>query len=213
MTPELLRLQIVHRAMRGEVRRLAVLAAELADGRQAVDAVRARAVATFVTEMCTSIHHHHVTENEVLWPVIERSAGVKANLRDLRADHYRLDPLLAETNGQAIVFVLTRDASALTTSLTRLADMLDEHIEKKERLLFPIISKYVSLSDWKRAEGAACRGGGVKADLPSIEEYAGPEEFARLRKLAGPVPTLLFPLLRGGHRRRRRLVFGSLAGV
>ncbi|GAA3091312.1 hemerythrin domain-containing protein [Streptosporangium carneum] len=213
MTPELLGFQLAHRVMRGEVRRLAVLATELADGRQSADADRARAVAAFVAAMCASIHHHHVTEDEMLWPVIERSAGAEVDLRDLSDDHSELDPLLAEIDGQAAAFASTGDASALAVSLTRLADMLDEHIEEEERLLFPIITKHVSVADWKRIEDAARKGGDVRVDLPRIEQYARPEELARLRKLAGPVLSLMIFLFRGGHRRRQRLVFGPLAGV
>ncbi len=212
MTPELLGFQIAHRAMRGEVRRLAVLTTELAGGRQRADAGRTRAIGAFIEEMCASIHHHHVTEDEVLWPVIERSAGAEVDLRDLSDDHSELDPLLSEINTQAAVFASTGDARALATSLTRLADMLDEHIEEEERLLFPIITKYVSVADWKRVEDAARKGGKVRIELPKIEEYARPEELARLRKLAGPVLTVMLSLLRGGHRRRRRLIFGPLAG-
>ncbi|MER5319361.1 hemerythrin domain-containing protein [Streptosporangium roseum] len=211
MTPELLGFQITHRAMRGDVRRLADLATELVEGRQSADPARATAIAGFVTALCRGIHHHHTMEDQVLWPVIERAAGAEVDLRDLSDDHSELDPLLAEINGQAAVFATSRDASALVASLTRLADMLDEHIEEEERLLFPIIRKYVSVADWKRVEDAVRKGGDVRVDLPRIEQYARPEELARLRRLAGPVLALLLSMLRGGHRRRQRLIFGPLA--
>lgn len=210
MTPELLGFQIAHRAMRGEARRLAVLATELAEGRQSADTTRAKAITGFITALCAGIHHHHTMEDEVLWPVIERSAGASVDLRDLSDDHSALDPLLAEINGQAVVFSSTRDASALATSLTRLAEMLDAHIEEEERLIFPIITAYVSVADWKRVEDAARKGTDVKIDLPRFEVYARPEELVRLRKLAGPALTVMLSLFRGGYRRRCRLVFGSL---
>lgn len=213
MTPELLGFQITHRAMRGDVRRLADLATELAEGRQSADPARATAIAGFIAALCKGIHHHHTMEDQVLWPVIERAAGAEVDLRDLSDDHSELDPLLAEINGQAAAFAAGRDASALVTSLTRLADMLDEHIEEEERLLFPIIRKYVSVADWKRVEDAVRKGGDVRVDLPRIEQYARPEELARLRRMAGPVLALLLSLLRGGHRRRQRLIFGPLAEV
>ncbi|MER7207843.1 hemerythrin domain-containing protein [Streptosporangium sp. NPDC000239] len=213
-TPELLGFQITHRAMRGETRRLAVLATELAEGRQTADVARAAAVGAYVTRLCAGIHHHHVSEDEVLWPVIERSAGAEVDLRDLSDDHSELDPLLAEVVGQAAAFastVSTGDASRLAALLTRLADMLDEHIEEEERLLFPIIMKYVSVADWAKVEKAVRKGGDIRTELPRIEEYARPEELVRLRRMAGPVLTVLLSLLRGGHRRRRRMIYGPLA--
>ncbi|MER7128013.1 hemerythrin domain-containing protein [Streptosporangium saharense] len=212
-TPELLGFQITHRVMRGEARRLAVLAAELTEGGQSADATRAAAIGAYVTKLCAYIHHHHVSEDEVLWPVLERSAGAEVDLRDLSDDHSELDPLLAEISGQAKVFVSTGDAARLAALLTRLADMLDEHIEEEERLLFPIIRKYVSVADWEKVEKAVRKGGDVRTELPRIEEYARPEELVRLRKMAGPALTVMLSLLRGGHRRRKRLVYGSLAGL
>ncbi|MEV8634153.1 hemerythrin domain-containing protein [Streptosporangium sp. NPDC051023] len=213
MTPELLGFQIAHRAMRGEARRLSVLATELAEGRQSADTNRAGAISAFIARMCATIHHHHMSEDEVLWPVIERSAGAEVDLRDLSDDHSALDPLLAEINGQATTFASTGDASPLVAPLARLADMLDEHIEEEERLLFPIITKYVSVADWKRVEHAVRKGSDVRVELPRMEEYAGPEELARLRRLAGPMLTVMLSLFRGGYRRRQRLVFGPLAGA
>src|SRR5690349_10718030 len=136
MTPELLGFQITHRAMRADTRRLAELAAQLAEGRQVADPARARAIAEFITTLNQGIHHHHTMEDEVLWPVLERSAGAEVDLRDLSDDHADLDPLLTEINSQAAAFASTGDAAALAKSLTRLADMLDEHIVEEERLLF-----------------------------------------------------------------------------
>jgi iron-sulfur cluster repair protein YtfE (RIC family) len=213
MTPELLGFQITHRAMRADTRRLADLTTQLTEGRQVTDPARARAIAEFITTLNQGIHHHHTMEDEVLWPVLERSAGVELDLRDLSDDHTDLDPLLAEINGQAAAFASTGDASALAKSLTRLADMLDEHITEEERLLFPIIKKYVSVADWEMVETAVRKGGNVKIDLPRIEQYARPDELARLRKLAGPMLTLMLSLFRRGHRRRQRLVFGPLADL
>ena len=146
--PELLGFQINHRAMRGEVRRLAGLATELAAGRQSADAARTTAIAGFITTLSHGIHHHHTMEDQLLWPAIQRSAGAEVDLRDLSDDHSELDSLLAELNDQAAAFVSTGDASALAVSLTRLADMLDEHITEEERLIFPIIKKkYVSVAE------------------------------------------------------------------
>ncbi|GIH91086.1 hemerythrin domain-containing protein [Planobispora siamensis] len=211
MTPDLLGFTIAHRAMRGDTRRMAVLATDLAAGRQTADAARAAAISEDVALLCASIHHHHTMEDEMLWPVIERSAGAEVDLRDLSDDHSELDPLLEEITAQAARFAATRDASALAPALTRLADMLDEHIEEEERLIFPIITEYVSVADWETVENAVRKGGNIKFDLPRIERYARPDELARLRRMAGPVLTVMLALLRGGYRRRQRLVFGQAA--
>ncbi|GAA3443740.1 hemerythrin domain-containing protein [Planomonospora venezuelensis] len=211
MTPDLLGFTIAHRAMRGDARRLADLATELAAGRQSAGAARATAISEDVATLCKSIHHHHTIEDRLLWPVIERSAGAEVDLRDLSDDHSELDPLLDEITTHAARFASARDAAALAPALTRLADMLDEHIEEEERLLFPIITKYVPVADWERVENAVRKGGNMRFDLPRIEHYARPDELARLHRAAGPVLALLLALVRPGYRRRRRLVFGPPA--
>jgi iron-sulfur cluster repair protein YtfE (RIC family) len=107
--PELLGFQINHRAMRGEVRRLAGLATELAAGRQSADAARTTAIAGFITTLSHGIHHHHTMEDQLLWPAIQRSAGAEVDLRDLSDDHSELDSLLTELNDRAAAFVSTGD--------------------------------------------------------------------------------------------------------
>jgi hemerythrin-like domain-containing protein len=96
----------------------------------------------------------------------------------------------------------------MAKALTTLAALLDEHIEEEERLLFPVIAKYVSEADWQTVEDEVRKGGDIGFDLPRIGQYARPEELAELRKLAGPVLALLLRLLNRGHRRRQALIFG-----
>jgi hypothetical protein len=52
---------------------------------------------------------------------------------------------------------------------------------------------------------------GMRFDLAWVDQYARPDEIAHLRKIAGPVLSVAMALLRPGHRRRQRAVFGSSA--
>src|SRR4051794_29875026 len=101
MAPNLLGFRITHRSMRGDSRRLAVLLSEIAAGDQRADTGRLTEITTFVTKLCAGIHHHHQAEDEVLWPVIVRSAGSEVDLAGLTDDHAQLDPLLDEITGTA----------------------------------------------------------------------------------------------------------------
>ncbi|MEZ0071434.1 hemerythrin domain-containing protein [Planotetraspora sp. GP83] len=201
-SPSLLGIRITHRAMRADARRLAEAAKAIADGHRPCDGRRAAAIRDFVVQFCDGIHHHHTVEDEVLWPIIVRSAGAEVDLSDLTEDHSELDPLLDEIRAAA------KTPADLAVPLTRLADLLDEHIEEEERLIFPIIERHVSVEDWERVENAAREGGNIRFDLPRIEQYAKPAELVELRKLAGPVLIVFLALLRPGHRRRQRLIFG-----
>ncbi|MBN6056849.1 hemerythrin domain-containing protein [Nonomuraea sp. RK-328] len=212
MASNLLGIRIAHRAMRGDTRRLAVLMNDIVTGRQDAGPARREAISTFVTRLCAGIHHHHRAEDDVLWPVIVRSAGAEVDLSDLTDDHAQLDPLLDE---------VLRDADALrgdppaairlARNLGVLADLLDEHIEEEERLLFPVIAAHVSAEDWQEVENAVRKGGDIGFELPRIGQYARAEELAELRRLAGPVLALMLTLTRRGYRRRQRLIFGAAA--
>ncbi|MGA5763605.1 hemerythrin domain-containing protein [Nonomuraea bangladeshensis] len=211
MAPNTIGFRITHRAMRGDTRRLARTMDGIAAGDERADAARYKAIATFATKLCAGIHHHHKAEDDVLWPVIVRSAGAEVDLTDLTDDHTQLDPLLDEITQAARG--LGKDPAAarrLAKTLGVLADLLDEHIEEEERLLFPIIEKYVSESDWHKVETEVRKGGDTAFDLPRIAEYARPEELAELRKAAGPVLAALIAVFSRGHRRRQRLIFGTV---
>ncbi|SCE94184.1 hemerythrin domain-containing protein [Micromonospora mirobrigensis] len=218
--PNLVGFRINHRTMRADTRRLADLAERVADGRIAYDLRRGKALRTYVRLLCDGIHHHHRMEDEVLWPVLTRSAATEVELRDLSDDHASLDPVLDETRGavDGLVAVLTPGgpeqrvrsaAGRLATVLAQLRDLLDEHIEEEERLIFPVIRRYVSVADWTTVERAVRKGGALRFELPRIERYARPEELAELKRIAGPVLRLMLAALRPGFRRREATVFGG----
>jgi hypothetical protein len=76
-----------------------------------------------------------------------------------------------------------------------------------------VIEKYVSAAEWKAVEDAVRKSGPgpgteMRFLLPRVADVATPEEFARLRALAGPVLMVVLAFVRPGHRRRERLVFG-----
>ncbi|MFC4118255.1 hemerythrin domain-containing protein [Nonomuraea zeae] len=209
MTPNLLGMRINHRAMRADSRRLATVMNEIAAGEQQASPARLAAINEFAAGLCTGIHHHHRAEDDILWPVIVRSAGAEVDLSDLSDDHAALDPLMEEITATAAT--LGTDAAAprrLAKALTTLADLLDEHIEEEERLVFPVILKYVSVADWAKVEEGVRKGSKLSFEVPRIAQYASPEELAELRREAGLVLRILLRLLNPGHQRRQRLIFG-----
>ncbi|MEN3539817.1 hemerythrin domain-containing protein [Microbispora sp. ZYX-F-249] len=208
-TPDLTGIRIIHRAMRGDLHRLRALAEDLEAGRQRADPARAAAITRYAEDVCGAIHHHHSREDEIVWPVIERSAGTAVDLADLSDDHSELDPLLERVRVAARAFAGGRAVSELAAALRTLSELIDEHIEEEERRIFPVIEKYVSAADWKTMEKSLKGGGDPRFELAWVDRYASPEEMAHIRRLAGPVLSLLLTLARPSYRRRQRLVFGS----
>jgi iron-sulfur cluster repair protein YtfE (RIC family) len=93
-----------------------------------IDWLRTRADKTtrFFDEELT-LHFH--AEEQVLFPAMSRLSGAPETIKELLAEHRRLE---------ALVNSLRDERGSLAQSLTEFADMLEAHIRKEERALFPI---------------------------------------------------------------------------
>jgi hypothetical protein len=201
-------IRIAHRIMRRDARDLAGLAARWADGSDPVRGRRLRVLRRWIEGLCSDIHHHHATEDDHLWPVLERHAGAEFDLAPLSDDHAALDPVLDEVRAAFALAAAGGGAGTLAERLTFLADLLDEHIVEEERDMFPVILRLVPLAEWKVVEQAARTGGpGLRYALPRIVDVATPEEMAAMTAEA-PAPLVwLMRLLLPRYRRDRALLW------
>jgi len=218
--PDLLGMTLGHRMMRADLHRLTAVVEAIAAGRTDCPNRRTAALVRWCRDLCDEIHHHHAAEDEIGWPVIAQYAGDSVDLAVLSDDHSALDPMLDTVRVAATTFAQApedrrRDSAVeLAAGLARVRDELDEHIEAEEAAIFPVVEKYVPAAEWARTEQAARKSGpGARYELtfslPRIVSVATPEEYARLRRTAGPVLTPILALVRPSFRRRERLVFGS----
>lgn len=215
-TADLVGITLAHRVMRVDLHRLADAARAIADGAPCPDR-RARALRTWLEQLEHEIHGHHTAEDDIAWPVIARHAGHAVDLDELSDDHGRLDPLLAAVREAAAAVVAAaqglaraRAAGVLADRLAVVRDEIDEHLDAEERDLFPVIERHVPADDWDAVVAQVQKSGpGLRFMLPRIVAVTTPQEWAGMRREAGPVVVLLERLLRGGYRRRCALVFGT----
>jgi hemerythrin-like domain-containing protein len=207
-TPDLLGMTYAHRMMRLDLRRFTELADRLAAGEACGDR-RAAAVVGWLRTLSREIHHHHTVEDDLVWPLIERSAGTEIDLGVLTDDHRALDPLLARLDAAVTTFERSREAADLAAVLREIRDELDEHIEAEELAVFPVVERYVSAADWAAVEKRIRKDGPpIAFVLPRFEAVMRPEERGRVREAAGPIMFALFGLFRPAFKRKERLVFG-----
>ena len=210
--PDLLGITLNHRAMIADVGRVAALTAAIAAGRKLCAPGRARELARYIELLCDSIHHHHTVEDDVLWPVIEASAGGYVDLTELTEDHAALDPRLDRVRALAGSFRLSgghqMPAGPLQAALDELHVMLREHIADEERDLFPVIRRQVSATDWAAVEKAARGGGRFSFDGPRTLAVTTDDERAALAGEVSPVLLGVLRLMCWRHRRFERRVFG-----
>jgi hemerythrin-like domain-containing protein len=210
--PDLTGIRLAHRAMVTDVGRIAELVTAIGQLRLPCTETRARAISRYVDRLCESIHHHHTTEDTVLWPVIQASAGIHVDLTELTEDHAALDPRLEQLRARAAAFRVgggeSTTAALLAAELTELHTLLAEHIDEEEREVFPVITDHVSVSDWQAVEKAAQKGGRLSFDGPRTMAVMTEAEREQLTGSISPMLRLLISWLSKRHRRFEDAVFG-----
>jgi hypothetical protein len=143
---------VTHDAFRRDLERME--AAALA-GKAAGPEVRA-GWENFKAQLLT----HHRVEDAWLWPrLTERvkdPAGL-ALLKDMEAEHARLDPLLA-TYDEA----LASGAPDLAVRARELGEVLGRHLEHEEEEALPLIQAVMTPRDWRAFGRAMARAQGVR---------------------------------------------------
>ncbi|WP_029370815.1 hemerythrin domain-containing protein [Mycobacterium sp. UM_WWY] len=211
-TPDLLGITLAHRAMLADLTRLTELALAVRDRDVICTPGRARAISRYVEMLCDSIHHHHSTEDTVLWPVIQASVGSHLDLSELTDDHAALDPRLDQLRARAAAFRLSmgdrRVAGLMAIELAELSTLLTDHINDEEMEVFPLISEHVSVADWTAVQAAARDGARMSFDGPRSLAVMTADERTEFAQHAGIGLRMLLAVLRVRHRRLERAVFG-----
>jgi hypothetical protein len=201
---------VVHRAFRREFGLLPGLVRRVAPG----DTARAAVLAAHARLLLTSLHLHHTSEDELLWPkLLDRCPPDAELVERMEAQHEavaaaidRLGPALDRFEAEARPAV----AEEVATAVEQMGAALVEHLDEEERHILPIAARHVTQAEWDELgeHGLAQLG---KAELPlvfgMVLEGATPEETAELmRKLPIPVRLLMRLFLLPRSRRYVRRV-------
>ena len=92
---------------------------------------------------------HFRAEEEVLFPSMRNLTGASALIDELLSEHDRIEMIVEALRGAQGV--------ELAASLNELADLLESHIRKEERQLFPIFEQQAS-ADLAQVVGEAVTG-------------------------------------------------------
>jgi hemerythrin-like domain-containing protein len=140
---------IVHRMFRRECKLLSQLVAAVAGG----DVARARTVARRAREVLDMLHHHHVDEDELLWPRLSARTRFHADLlARMDSQHQGLAVLLERA---ATAFAQWQDAptahtsTALATLLEQLSTGVNEHFDEEEAAILPIVERVITAAEYQ----------------------------------------------------------------
>ena len=140
---------VVHRMFRRECARLPQLVAAVPAG----DVGRARTVARHAREGLDMLHHHHLGEDELLWPrLLARTRFHTDLLARMDSQHQGLAVLLerAATTLTAWQHAPTAPTStALTALLEQLSPGLNEHFDEEEAAVLPIVERVITAAEYQ----------------------------------------------------------------
>lgn len=190
---------VVHTAMLREFR-----LAPQAVGRVPAGAHRAaRRVDAHLGLMCNLLHHHHASEDELLWPPLRPvlpHSGL-AYLDEAEAQHAGIDRALDQVSASRHCWKhLVDDDSRdeLMASLLLLYGLLAEHLDTEERTLLPLAAAHLTQAQWA-AIGAAGAAAVPKSKLLLVFgmfAYEGdPDVIAEMLRSAPPPARKIVPLI------------------
>ncbi|MEU6602997.1 hemerythrin domain-containing protein [Streptomyces flaveolus] len=97
--------------------------------------------------LVATLHHHHESEDHILWPLIEKSApGSSQPLVALGEEHEELERELQALAEAPVPASGPRDA--LAEAATSVRDLVHRHLEHEEPVLFPALRDHVTPEQW-----------------------------------------------------------------
>jgi iron-sulfur cluster repair protein YtfE (RIC family) len=205
---------LAHRAFRREFRTLPALVGAVAPG----DTGRAAVVAGHLTDLTGALHHHHAAEDDLLWPVLSRRTGVRAELvRRMENQHAHLHGLLTRI-GELMPGWQSRAESTsrdlLAEALTQLSAALDEHLTDEETEVLPLVERHLTEAEWRAlmTEGQKAIPKNAKAFvfIGIILAETTPHESALfLRQLSIPVRCIWHAVGPAIYRRAHERLLGT----
>jgi hemerythrin-like domain-containing protein len=140
---------IVHRMFRRECALLPQLVAAVPVG----DVARARSVAGHIREVLDMLHHHHLGEDELLWPRLSTRTRFHADLlARMDSQHHVLAVLLEHV---ATALPEWRQAPAahtgapLTALLEQISNGLDDHFDEEEARILPLVERVITAAEYR----------------------------------------------------------------
>jgi hemerythrin-like domain-containing protein len=188
---------VVHTAFRRELGAAPALVRGVAAG----DLPRAEVVAEHVQLLLEMLHHHHVGEDELLWPkLLQRvPAELTATVLLMESQH---ELIAAELEAAQAALPSWRAAAAVTvrerlaSALERLHPLLVEHLVAEEQEILPLAARALTQQEWDEL-GERGMAGIPKAKLPMVfgmlMAEGDPEVLRAMIGHAPLLPRLLVP--------------------
>jgi hypothetical protein len=190
---------VVHDSIRRQFGQAPALVRAVAPG----DTERAAVVADHLDLLGALLHHHHVGEDRLLWPVLRPRvpADVAETVTRMESQHDGIAEA-QQTVSTAVASWRTGagvdERETLATAWEDLFARITEHLAAEERHILPLAATHMSPAEWQRL-GEEGIGGLPRRQLPlvfgMVMYRADPEVIRQMLSHAPLLPRLLMPRL------------------
>jgi hypothetical protein len=168
--PDLIRLVVMHRAIRQDLGRLASCLGD--DGVPSTR--RTAALWRYTAAVLTQVRAHNEGELDILWPMAAAAAGQAVDIAPLTDDRHAVSTVLSRAVRALDAVRAGSGAPAdLQTSLREVCDLLDEHISDEELQMFPAIRRYLRAGTYRWCEKQ------MQRHAPPRDRWFAPSWLAR----------------------------------
>jgi hemerythrin-like domain-containing protein len=190
---------VVHDSIRRQFAQVPPLVRAVAAG----DTSRAGVVADHLDLLGALLHHHHVGEDRLLWPLLQPrvDAELVPIVERMESQHDGIAQAQAAVTGALAHWRLAAGADereALATAWEVMFERIREHLAAEEAHILPLAAAHVTPAEWQQL-GEAGIGGLPRRQLPlvfgMVMYRADPEVIRGMLSHAPVLPRLLMPLL------------------
>jgi hemerythrin-like domain-containing protein len=147
--PNTAEMVFVHNCFRQQFNALPDLVGSVPEG----NSERARVIVDYLRELTTALHHHHESEDELMWPLLLERAPMESELiLRMEEQHERIAELYQRAADNAAIFATTAAADSradLVETLAELLDALVEHLHDEEVYILPLVEQVLTVEQWQ----------------------------------------------------------------
>jgi hypothetical protein len=140
---------MIHRTFRREFSNLSGLIRTLPPG----DIHRSTFVGNYLGNMISVLHHHHDAEDELLWPRLRaRTPSCSDSLQRAQVEHAVIAEAIDKVQSIAPLWATSAEprlAEQLSAAIEELSARADEHFDREERNVVPLIRQYITHEEWQ----------------------------------------------------------------
>ncbi|WP_433790583.1 hemerythrin domain-containing protein [Actinoplanes sp. CA-252034] len=213
-TPYTREMVMIHRVFRREAAQLLRFVSATGTG----DVARARRLGRWTREYIGGLHHHHATEDALIWPLLHQRVTVHQELVDrMEMQHHALDATLAEVTTRLGAWEESAgetDRDLLADSIADHQRVLLEHLGDEEDLVMPLVEEHLDPEEWEKVGKAGLENlpkEKVFLALGAILEEATDEERAFFLAKVPAAGRMLWKLV--GQRQYRRQMAALRGGT